>query len=106
MKVFSFLLTALTLVVPLPAEGTRIKEIVSLEGVRDNQLIGYGIVVGLNGTGDKRQTVFSAQTLANTLRRMGVTIDPSAILVRNVAAVRSEERRVGKECRSRWSPYH
>src|SRR5258706_8224608 len=69
------------------AGGTRLKEVAALEGVRDNQLIGYGIVVGLNGTGDKRQTVFSAQTLANTLRRMGVTIDPSAILVRNVAAV-------------------
>ena len=40
--------------------ATRLKELVSIEGVRDNQLVGYGVVVGLNGTGDKRQTVFSA----------------------------------------------
>jgi flagellar P-ring protein precursor FlgI len=69
------------------AEPTRIKEIAAIEGVRDNQLIGYGIVVGLAGTGDKRQTVFSAQTLTNMLERMGVSVSPQAILVRNVAAV-------------------
>lgn len=67
--------------------GTRLKDLVSLEGVRDNQLIGYGLVVGLNGTGDKRQTVFSAQSLTNLLARMGVTVDPLLILVRNMAAV-------------------
>jgi len=67
--------------------GTRLKELASLEGVRDNQLIGYGVVVGLNGTGDKRQTIFSAQTLTNLLRRMGVTVDPLLIQVRNLAAV-------------------
>jgi flagellar P-ring protein precursor FlgI len=67
--------------------GTRLKEVASLEGVRDNQLIGYGVVVGLNGTGDKRQTVFSAQELANILKRMGVTIDPTSIQIRNMAAV-------------------
>src|SRR5713226_766910 len=71
----------------ISAAGTRLKEVAALEGVRDNQLIGYGLVVGLNGTGDKRQTVFSAQTLTNMLRRMGVAIDPTAILVRNTAAV-------------------
>ncbi len=67
--------------------GTRLKDVVMLEGVRDNQLVGYGIVVGLNGTGDKRQTVFSAQSLANLLQRMGVTVPPAAMLVRNTAAV-------------------
>jgi flagellar P-ring protein precursor FlgI len=67
--------------------ATRLKDVVSLEGVRDNQLLGYGIVVGLNGTGDKRQTVFSAQALTNILTRMGVTVAPTAILVRNIAAV-------------------
>src|SRR5689334_5722641 len=69
------------------AAATRIKEIASLEGVRDNQLIGYGLVVGLNGTGDKRQTVFSTQALTNILQRMGVSVSPTAILVRNMAAV-------------------
>ena len=67
--------------------ATRLKELVSIEGVRDNQLVGYGVVVGLNGTGDKRQTVFSAQSLANMLQRMGVTVPPAAILVRNTASV-------------------
>lgn len=67
--------------------GSRIKDLVTLEGVRDNQLVGYGLVVGLNGTGDKRQTFFSAQSLTNLLARMGVTVPPTAILVRNMAAV-------------------
>jgi flagellar P-ring protein precursor FlgI len=67
--------------------AVRIKEIAAVEGVRENQLIGYGLVVGLNGTGDKRQTYFSAQTLANLLERMGVQVPPTAMLVRNTAAV-------------------
>lgn len=67
-------------------DGTRLKDLVSVEGIRNNQLIGYGIVVGLNGTGDKRQTVFSSQSLTNLLARMGVQVDPTAILVRNTAA--------------------
>src|SRR5579884_4451034 len=66
---------------------TRVKDLVNVEGIRDNQLMGYGLVVGLNGTGDKRQTVFSAQSLTNLLTRMGVTVEPSALLVRNMAAV-------------------
>jgi flagellar P-ring protein precursor FlgI len=67
--------------------ATRIKDLASFEGVRENQLLGYGLVVGLAGTGDKRQTVFSAQSLTNMLERMGVSVPPSAILVRNTAAV-------------------
>lgn len=65
----------------------RVKELAAIEGVRENQLLGYGLVVGLNGTGDKRQTFFSAQTLTNLLERMGVQVNPMAILVRNTAAV-------------------
>src|SRR6516164_5554245 len=68
-------------------DGARLKDVASLEGVRDNQLMGYGVVVGLNGTGDKRQTFFSTQALSNMLKRMGVTVDPTAIQVRNIAAV-------------------
>jgi len=67
--------------------GTRIRDLVNLEGVRDNQLVGYGLVVGLNGTGDKVTTIFSAQTLTNLLTRMGVSVQPSAIMVKNTAAV-------------------
>src|ERR1700722_9159652 len=77
----------LALTAAASAEGTRLKEVAALEGVRDNQLIGFGVVVGLAGTGDKRQTVFSAQSLTNILKRMGVTIDPTTIQVRNIAAV-------------------
>jgi flagellar P-ring protein precursor FlgI len=66
---------------------TRLKELISIEGVRDNQLIGYGLVVGLAGTGDRVQTVFSAQSLTNLLERMGLTVSPTAIQVKNTAAV-------------------
>jgi len=68
-------------------KGIRLKELVSIEGVRPNQLIGYGLVVGLKGTGDRQQTLFSAQSLANMLQRMGVSVPSAAILVKNTAAV-------------------
>ena len=74
------------LVAPADA-ATRLKELVSLEGVRDNQLIGYGLVVGLNRTGDRQQTFFSAQSLTNLLQQMGVAVNPLLITVRNTAAV-------------------
>jgi flagellar P-ring protein precursor FlgI len=70
----------------LPA-ATRLKELASVEGVRENQLVGYGLVVGLNNTGDRRQTFFSAQSLTNLLNQMGVTVPPAAIRVQNTAAV-------------------
>ncbi|HUB34435.1 MAG TPA: flagellar basal body P-ring protein FlgI [Bryobacteraceae bacterium] len=66
---------------------SRLKDLVSIEGVRDNQLIGYGLVVGLAGTGDRRQTLFSAQSLTNLLERMGLIVSPTAIQVTNTAAV-------------------
>lgn len=81
------LMIALAAAMLAGATPVRLKELVSIEGVRDNQLVGYGLVVGLNGTGDKRQTYFSAQTLANLLDRMGVQVSPTAMLVRNMAAV-------------------
>jgi flagellar P-ring protein precursor FlgI len=67
--------------------GVRLKDLVSIEGVRTNQLVGYGLVVGLNGTGDSQQTFFSAQSLTNLLQRMGVSISPTLIMVKNTAAV-------------------
>lgn len=67
--------------------ATRLKDVTSFEGMRDNQLIGYGLVVGLAGTGDKRQSVFSTQSLTNMLQRMGVSVDPSTLTVKNTAAV-------------------
>ena len=67
--------------------ATRLKDLVSIDGIRDNQLVGYGLVVGLNGTGDKNTTFFSTQSLTNLLQRMGVTVSPTLVLVRNTAAV-------------------
>ena len=65
----------------------RIKDIASVDGIRDNQLVGYGIVVGLQGTGDSQQTTFPVQTLAATLLRMGVSVPAASIRVQNLAAV-------------------
>jgi flagellar P-ring protein precursor FlgI len=65
----------------------RIKDISSIEGIRDNQLVGYGIVVGLDGTGDSQQTTFPTQTLAATLLRMGVSVPAASIRIQNLAAV-------------------
>jgi flagellar P-ring protein FlgI len=87
MKTFLVLLIAALTAVPAFSETSRLKELVSLEGVRDNQLVGYGLVVGLNGTGDKQLTLFAGQSLANMLNRMGTTIDPGKMQVRNMAAV-------------------
>ena len=87
------LLAALsTLVTPdvhaaVPARKVLIRDVTEIQGVRDNQLVGYGLVVGLRGTGDRQQTFFTVQTLANTLQRMGVQIAPGVVVVKNVAAV-------------------
>src|SRR5579863_8151966 len=64
-----------------------IRDIATVEGVRENPIFGYGIVVGLKGTGDKQQTLFTTQSLANMLQEMGVTVNPTLILVKNTAAV-------------------
>jgi flagellar P-ring protein precursor FlgI len=70
-----------------PAQAIRVKDLATVEGVRVNQLVGYGLVVGLNGTGDKSSTRFTNQTVINMLERLGVHIDPGAIGIKNVAAV-------------------
>ncbi len=80
------LIRGLTLPPPAPA-ASRIKDVAAFEGVRDNQLVGYGLVVGLNGSGDRSQTFFSTQTLANMLERSGITVVPDQIRVKNIAAV-------------------
>lgn len=65
----------------------RLKDIASLRGVQPMPLIGYGLVVGLNKTGDRRQTIFSAQTLANMLQRFGLLVPGATLRVEDVAAV-------------------
>jgi len=78
-------------ILPLNADDTvhkaLIRDVTSVEGVRDNPVLGYGMVVGLKGTGDRQQTIFTTQTLANVLQHMGVQIPPSTVKVNNVAAV-------------------
>jgi flagellar P-ring protein precursor FlgI len=74
-------------------QQARVKDLATIEGIRDNQLVGYGLVVGLHGTGDSSQTVFPAQTLISALERMGVTVpqtgsnSASNMQVKNMAGV-------------------
>ncbi len=74
---------------PTAAHATRIKEVASVQGVRPNQLVGYGLVVGLDGTGDQTtQTPFTAQSLTAMLQQLGVTVPAGTNMqVKNVAAV-------------------
>src|SRR5437867_9823919 len=92
MRNFHTLIVAVTLACTcLRADDTvrsaLVRDIASIEGVRENPVLGYGIVVGLKGTGDRQQTVFTTQTLANVLSRMGVQIPGGTIRINNVAAV-------------------
>src|SRR5690348_5747121 len=72
---------------PQPERKVAIRDITTIAGIRENPLVGYSIVVGLNGTGDRRQTLFTVQTLANIMQRMGVQIPASQVRVNNIAAV-------------------
>jgi flagellar P-ring protein precursor FlgI len=92
------LIAAFMLVIPtVRSEATpqlaRVKDVATIEGIRDNQLVGYGLVVGLRGTGDSSQTVFPAQTLISALERMGITVPQTGsksadnMQVKNMAAV-------------------
>ncbi|HUW76059.1 MAG TPA: flagellar basal body P-ring protein FlgI [Gallionella sp.] len=87
-KVFSVLL-AIWVLYPFAASAERIKDLASIQGVRDNQLIGYGLVVGLDGSGDQTtQTPFTVQSVITMLSQMGVNMPQSTSLqLKNVAAV-------------------
>jgi flagellar P-ring protein precursor FlgI len=78
---------ALAAALPRDCHSARIKDIAYINGVRSNMLIGYGLVVGLKRTGDKVQTIFTTQALANMLERLGLTVDPTLTKINNVAAV-------------------
>jgi len=73
----------------VPAFGARVKDIASIEGVRQNQLTGYGLVAGLTGTGDSQQAIFTVQSVLNMLRRRGLTlnVNPRQLQIKNVASV-------------------
>ncbi len=79
----------LTTLIPVTSYADRIKDLARIAGVRDNQLIGYGIVVGLDGTGDQTsQTPFTTQSLENMLRQLGITMPPGTNpQLKNIAAV-------------------
>ncbi len=71
---------------PASAQAARLKDIADIEGVRGNQLYGYGIIIGLNGTGDGKID-FTNKSLSNMLEKMGVRVDPKDVKVKNVASV-------------------
>ena len=83
---FLFLLAG-CLMPPSDASAVRIKDIATFSGVRDNQLIGYGLVVGLSGTGDKKDSAFTMRSMVNMLEKMGVQVDFKQMKPKNVAAV-------------------
>jgi flagellar P-ring protein precursor FlgI len=83
----TYLLLLVLLALPQLSQAARIKDIAAFDGVRENQLIGYGLVVGLNGTGDTDQAKFPVQSLVGALERMGVTIGRNELTVKNIAAV-------------------
>jgi flagellar P-ring protein precursor FlgI len=70
-----------------PLLAVRVKDLVEIQGVRENKLTGYGLIVGLNGTGDKTGSQFTIRSLANMLRNMGIQVNPDLLKVKNVAAV-------------------
>lgn len=82
-----FLFFFLILALPLTTRAERIKDIASIRGAAPIQLTGYGIVVGLAGTGDKKGADFTQESLANMMTRMGVTVDKDALKLSNAAAV-------------------
>jgi flagellar P-ring protein precursor FlgI len=85
----SVLMASVALWWPLQAQAVRLKEIGAVQGVRSNQLMGYGLIVGLDGTGDQTtQTPFTSQSLQAMLQQMGITVPAgTAMQVKNVAAV-------------------
>ena len=88
-RLASACLLAVGLVASAPAGAERLKDLASIGGVRQNQLVGYGLVVGLDGSGDQTtQTPFTVQSIINMLGNLGVTLPPGQSLqLRNVAAV-------------------
>ena len=86
------LLAALTIVtawalMPTPAQATRVKDVAAVQGVRSNQLVGYGLVVGLDGTGDGNNA-YTTRSLANFMQQMGISLPPGVtVQPKNVAAV-------------------
>ena len=78
---------ALSFILVTPGYSARLKDIASISGVRDNQLLGYGLVVGLAGTGDDIKNGFTSESLSNMLNRQGIYMKGKTLKSDNVAAV-------------------
>ena len=83
----AFALTAATIGYADPASASRLKELADVEGFRENPLVGYGIVVGLQGTGDNSSDAATRQSLSRLMNHLGVQVEPEQIKAKNVAAV-------------------
>lgn len=81
------LIMGATVLLPTAAQAARLKDIASFSGVRTNELVGYGLVVGLAGTGDGTSSTFTLRSMSNMLEKMGVESDPDDLKPKNVAAV-------------------
>ena len=80
-------IAAVLLATAIPASAARVKDVADFQGVRANPMIGYGIVVGLQGTGDSAASLFASRSLAGLLAKLGIVVDPNLVNVTNVAAV-------------------
>src|SRR5882757_4750391 len=87
MRKLLFVLSLVLVAAGARAAPVRVKELVDVQGVRENALFGYGMVVGLSGTGDTERVFFTSQSVSGMLGRLGIRIDPHDVRVRNVAAV-------------------
>lgn len=86
-KFLFIILLILTICLPSAAFSARVKDITSVQGIRSNQLFGYGLVVGLDGSGDNAGKGFTTQSLVNLLENMGIHVVPQDVKAKNVAAV-------------------
>ena len=94
------LLVALLLVLPGTVRGARIKDLAEIQGVRANALMGYGLVVGLQGTGDSAASLFANRSLAGLLAKLGIVVDPTLLRVKNVSSEPAPIQPLGCEQRT------
>jgi len=85
--IFRMVLIFVGMILISESHAARIKDLATIQGIRANQLTGYGLIVGLNGTGDKDGVSFTKQALANMMGKMNVYVDKTSLKVKNVAAV-------------------
>lgn len=81
MPIFAFFMIILLFIAP-SAYSIRLKDMADIKGVRENQLVGYGLVVGLKGTGDGKKSLFTVQSMVSLLEKMGISIGEKEIAVK------------------------